>query len=173
MPRFGLIGALIVLAVVGAAAREFRQAAGSAILPMTAYDDFMKLSGEERRARFGTISAENKAMIMRTHVELWLRGNRGRLTASEIAVFQEMIAVITPDLYRTRSDSTVDTREGGLRATMRCRVSPDDVREATNVIRGERPSASRKPTWSYLQQGKCWIDWFLEGLDDYIPSPSG
>ena len=171
MPRIGLIGTLIVLAVVGAAAREFRQAGASAVLPLTAYDDFIKLSGEERRARFETISAENKAMIMRTHVELWLRRNRGRLTGSEIAVFHEMIAFITPDIYRTRPDGTVDKREDALRATMRCRVSPDDVREATNVVRGGGPSPSRKLTWSYLKQGKCWIEWFLEGLDDYIPRP--
>jgi hypothetical protein len=173
MPRVLPIAALIVLAFAGAAAREFRQAGAPAMVPMTAYDDFTKLSDEDRRARFASISAENKAMIMRTHVELWLRHNRERLTASEIAVFQEMIGYITPDIYRTQSNGLVDKREDGLRATMRCRVSPDDVREATNVIRTERPSASRQPTWSYLQQGRCWIDWFLEGLGDYIPSPSG
>jgi hypothetical protein len=172
MQRVVLIGALIVLVSAGAVARELRQAGASAGAPMTAYDDFTKLSGEERRARFETISAENKAMIMRTHVELWLRHNRGRLTASEAAVFQEMIAFITPDIYRPQPAGAVD-KENRLRETMRCRVNPDDVREATNVIREERPSASRKPTWSYLQQGKCWIDWFLEGVDDYIPRPVG
>jgi hypothetical protein len=44
------------------------------------------------------------------------------------------------------------------------------VREATNIFQVERASPSQKPTWGYLKQARCWIDWFVEGLVDYIPS---
>lgn len=170
MPHSGLIGAFIVLAIVGAAAREVRQTGGSATDPLTTYDDFMKLTGTERRARFEAISAENKAMIVRTHLEHWLHGNRPRLTTSEIAVFEEMAAFVTPEIYRKRPDDRVNKSEEALSATMRCSVSPDDVREATDIFQVERASPSRKPTWGYLKQARCWIDWFVEGLVDYIPS---
>lgn len=64
------------------------------------YDGFMTLSLDQRRARFDALSAEAKAGIIRTHAERWLESNRGRLTASEAAVFDEIVAFITPEIYR-------------------------------------------------------------------------
>lgn len=170
MRRVGLIGAFIVLAVSSAVATDAPHVRLQAIASWNDYDDFMKLAAGQRRARFAALTAENKAMIVQTHAQRWLHDNRERLTASEIGVFEEIIAFITPDLYRERSDDTLDKREEALRATMRCRVRPDDVRNATNVLREERASPSQKPKWSYLNQAKCWIDWFVEDFVDYIPS---
>ena len=170
MPRVGLIGAFIVLAVGGAVATDASHLRLQAVAPWNDYDDFIKLNVDQRRDRFAAISAENKAMIVQTHAQRWLRNNRGRLTTSEVGVFEEIIAFITSDLYRERADDTLDKREQELRTTMRCRVSPDDVREATNVLRAERASPSQRATWTYLNQARCWIDWFMEGLVDSITS---
>ena len=78
MPYSGLIAAFIVLAVVAAAAREVRQTGGSAADPRTTYDEFMKLTRTGRRARFEALGAENKAVIVRPHLEHWLHANRAR-----------------------------------------------------------------------------------------------
>jgi hypothetical protein len=29
----------------------------------------------------------------------------------------------------------------------------------------------RKPTWTYVSQAKCWLEWLAEGLVDYVPTP--
>jgi hypothetical protein len=91
------------------------------------------------------------------------------LTAPEIAVFNEMLAYITPEIYRRRPEGALDKREEELRASMRCRVSPEDVRAATNLYADAATSASEKASWNYLSQAKCWVNWFLEGVVDYIP----
>ena len=170
MMRTGLIGAFIVLVMGGAGATDASHVRLQASAPWNDYDDFMKLSVHQRHARFDTISAENKAMIVRTHSERWLRNNRGRLSASEVEVFEEIIAFISPDLYRKRRDDALDKREGALRAKMKCRVNPTDIREATNLFRETSESPPPKLTWSYLSQAKCRFEWILEGVVDYVPN---
>jgi hypothetical protein len=168
--RIGLIAATIVIAVANFSARNVSQGGTPAVASMTAYDDFMKLTVGQRRDRFHGLAAENKAMIFRTHAERWLAGNRGRLTASEIAMFEEIIAFITPGLYDRQPDGALDKREEALRAKMRCRVSPDDVMAAMNVLTRATDSRPPTPTWTYLSQAKCWLEWIAEGFMDYIPA---
>jgi hypothetical protein len=83
-------------------------------------------------------------VIARTHVERWLDRNRARLTAPGTKVFEEIAAVITPEIYRRPPDRTYDERDKALMATMRCRVSPEDVNEATNVLDSSRNLAASK-----------------------------
>ena len=170
MMRTGLIGAFSVLLMGSAGAADAPHVRLQASAPWNDYDDFMKLSVHQRHARFDTISAENKAMIVRTHSERWLHNNRARLTASEGKVFEEIIAFITPDLYRERRDDALDKREEALTARMRCRVSPADIREATNLFREASESPPPKLTRSYLSQAKCWFEWIIEGVVDYVPN---
>ena len=87
MMRKGLIGAFIVLAAGGAIATEGPHIRPQVTAAWNGYDDFMKLRPDQRHARFVAISAENKAMIVQTHVKRWLHSNRTRLTASEVKVF--------------------------------------------------------------------------------------
>ena len=169
MMRTGLIAAFIVVVIGGAGAPEAPHVRLQTSAPWTEYDDFIKLSVHQRHARFDTISAENKAMIVRTHVERWLHNNRGRLSASEAAVFEEIVAFITPDLYRDRREDVMK-REEAFEAKIRCGVSPAHVREATNLFREASESASPKLTWGYLSQAKCWFEWILDGVVDYVPN---
>ena len=68
------------------------------------YDRFMPQPLEERRRIFNEISAENRALLIKTHVERWLAANRPRLTHEQIAVVDEMIHFITPELYQGARD---------------------------------------------------------------------
>lgn len=68
------------------------------------YDQFMPQPIEERLKLFSEISAENRASIMKTHVERWLAANRPRLTSEQTAVVEEVIRFISPELYREDRD---------------------------------------------------------------------
>jgi hypothetical protein len=165
-----LIGAFIVLVMGGAGAAGAPHVRLQASAPWSDYDAFMTLSVHQRHARFDTLSAENKALMVRTHAERWLHNNRGRLTASDVEMFEEIIAFFTPDLYRGRRDDALDKREEALTAKVTCRVSPVDIREATNLFREASESPPPKLTWSYLSKAKCWFEWILEGVVDYLPN---
>jgi hypothetical protein len=169
MLRIGLIAASVVLAV-GGAADHTQQGPRAAAGSMIAYDDFMKLSADQKRARFGEMNAENRSAIVRAHAERWLKNNRGRLTASEVSVFQELIGFITPERYRRRANTDTGKEEEALPAKMRCRVSSDDVVQAFNVFGVASESGVETRRWTYLSQAKCWVDWIAEDLVDYIPT---
>ena len=169
MSRSVLATAIVAFAVVGAQAHP-RQGAQGATPPVVAYDDFMRISAEQRRGSFGALSAENKSQIVRTHAERWLAKNRVRLTTSEVGVFQEMINFITPERYAKRPETAMDKEEQALRAKMRCRVSTEDVVEAFNVFGTRSQTGVAKPKWTYLSQAKCWLEWIAEDLVDYIPT---
>ena len=136
--------------------------------PGIEYGDFMKLSASERRACFDSLTAENRARIVQTHVKRWLDKNRRHLTAGELAVFEEIVAFLSPELSRT-SDGASDKRQDALQARVRCRVAPEDVSAATNVFGEARNSLGQKAKRSYLKQAKCWIDWVIEEIVDYVP----
>jgi len=170
MIRTGLVGTVIVLAAASAVGRHQPIAHGvQGSSAMGVYQEFMAFPADQRRARFAAMSPENKASVMRTHMERWIQANKGRLTPPELAVFQEMVAYVTPEIYSRRPEGALDKREAELRAKMRCRVSPEDVSAATNLFASQLRSASEKASWSYLSQAKCWVNWFLEGVVDYIP----
>lgn len=169
MVRTGLMGAFILLAVGGATATDAPHVRLQVTAPWSHYDDFMKLTADQRRARFNVISGENRVTIIQTHVKRWLHNNRARLTVRELAVFEEIIAFLSPGLFR-EPDSTLDKREDAVRARMRCRVAPEDVREATNVFADASGLPRQKVNWSYLRQANCWIDWMIEGVVDYVPN---
>lgn len=162
--QVALVVAIIVLTAASPVASTGGQAGASQPATVITYDEFMTSSADQRRHRFQTLSAENKARIVKTHAEQWLQRNRARLTSSEAAVFDEVVASITPELYQRRIDAEKDGRESSLLAKMRCRVSPDDVREATGIFGEKGSSTSSRPTWTYLNKAQCWLDWILEGL---------
>lgn len=64
------------------------------------YDEFMPQPLQERLRIFNEVSAENRASLIKTHVERWLASNRPRLSNEQISVVEEMIPYITPELYR-------------------------------------------------------------------------
>ena len=169
MLRRVIVTVIVVVTVVGVQAHP-RPGAQRATPSVVTYDEFMKISVEQRHARFGALSAENKALIVRTHAERWLASNRARLTASEVGVFQEMISFVTPERYAKPAGAAMGKEEQALRAKMRCRVSPDEVVQAFNVFGTRLPTGAAKPTWTYLSQAKCWLEWIAEDLVDYIPT---
>ena len=68
------------------------------------YDQFMPQPLQERLRIFNEVSAENRALLIKTHVERWLAANRPRLTHEQIAVVEEIIPCITPESYQAERD---------------------------------------------------------------------
>jgi len=69
------------------------------VAPHTDYDAFMAVPCPDRQRLFISMTAENKAEVVRTKAARWLDENRDRLTAEQIKVMDECIASIIPRLY--------------------------------------------------------------------------
>lgn len=70
------------------------------------YDEFMPQPFHERRRIFNEISAENRALLIKTHVERWLAANRQRLNNEQITVVEEsIIPFITSERYLAERDT--------------------------------------------------------------------
>lgn len=132
------------------------------------YDAFMRLPSDQRRERLAAMRATDRALIVRTHATRWLAANRARLSPTEIAIFDELIAFIRPELYAPRPNPAIDEEERALRTRMRCRVNPDDVRAAFMVI-GASPEVSvSAPRWTFLDRASCWLEWATEEVAPYL-----
>jgi hypothetical protein len=92
------------------------------------YDQFMPEPLQERLRIFNEVSAENRAMLIRTHVERWLAANRHRLTDEQISVVEEVIGFILPESYRAERDTEkVEQEAEALRAKAEAVFSHEDV----------------------------------------------
>ena len=104
--------------------------------PTIGYDQFMPQPLQDRRRIFNEISAENRALLIKTHVERWLAANRPRLTSEQIAVLEEIIAYITPERYQAERDMEKIHQEAeALRQKAETVFSREDVRQ----IMSDRP----------------------------------
>lgn len=68
------------------------------------YDRFMVRSRQQRLKVFGELSAENRALIIKTHIERWLAANRLRLTPEQIVVAEEILPFVKPEWYQADRD---------------------------------------------------------------------
>ncbi len=92
------------------------------------YDQFMPKPFEERLGIFNEISAENRALLIKTHLERWLAANRHRLVHEQIVVVEEFISFIAPELYQTPRDEEKVMREvEALRKKAEAVLSPGDM----------------------------------------------
>ena len=169
MVHEGLVAAFILLTLTNAIASESMDVRLQGPSSSNVYDDFMKLSPRERRARFSALSAEQRATIVQTNVRRWINSNRDRLSAGELAVFEEIVAFLSPELS-SHHTGAANKREDALKARMRCRVATEDVKQATNVFGETAESPYRTMQWTYLTQAKCWVEWMIESAVDYLPN---
>lgn len=75
------------------------------------YDDYMPLTRQERIKVFNEISAENRAILVKTQVERWLMVNISKLNKQQTDLLNETIEFITPDKYEEDRDYEKVERE--------------------------------------------------------------
>lgn len=114
------------------------------------YEEFMKLDPSSRRARFERANAETRATIMRTHAERWLTANRARLTSTQIDLVQQVIALVTPALYRNPTDPELKKQLDALEANLTCRMRHSDILAAFKPSRDPIPA-------SWLEDLQFWF----------------
>ena len=96
--------------------------------PEISYDQFMPQPPERRRQIFNGISAENRALLIRTHVMRWLATNQSRLNSEQVAVVEESIRFISPEKYQEGRDMEKIQRESEeLRKKAEAVLSRGDV----------------------------------------------
>ena len=69
------------------------------------YEAFCKKDEKEKRQLFRAATADQKAVLARTQMERWLEANRSSLSNEQLAVLQELIPTVTPDLFQSTSEA--------------------------------------------------------------------
>ena len=105
--------------------------------PTISYDEFMPRPREEQVGIFNKISAENRALLIITHVGRWLALNRPRLSREQIAVVEEIVGFISPEWYdvERRDFEKMAPEMEALRMKAEAVLAPEDVRQ----ILSDRP----------------------------------
>ncbi len=97
------------------------------------YDTFMQGDLDARIAAFQTITAENKAEIVRTQLDRWLTINRRRLTPEQIAIMEENRAFVTAELYEQPRTPASTARAKELESRSLAVLSGEDVGQALTI----------------------------------------
>ena len=96
--------------------------------PIISYDQFMPQPLERRRKIFNEVSAENRALLIKTHVERWLAAHRTKLTSGQVAILEEIGGRISPEWYQEGRDSEKVRREvEGLQQRVEAVLPFEDV----------------------------------------------
>jgi hypothetical protein len=108
--------------------------ASTAQTPATVeYDAFFKLDNQARIRLFNEVSAENRAALVREHIERWIEANRARLTPQQLEVMKANAAFATADKYRLPMTAEVRLEIGALEARSRAVFSPEELRQAMTI----------------------------------------
>ena len=92
------------------------------------YDECYSKPFKERMKIFGSISADNAALLIKTHAERWLGANRLKLTSGQVELVEEVISSISPKWYqagRGEPEPEVEVLVKRLEATL----SREDVQQ--------------------------------------------
>lgn len=92
------------------------------------YDQFFLKPLQERINIFNEISAENRALLIKTHAERWLAANRPRLTHEQVAVVEEIMRSISSEWYEMEQGfEKIEQEVKALRQKAEAILSPEDV----------------------------------------------
>ena len=97
------------------------------------YDSFRTKGWTERVALFNSISAEERAELVRTHISRWLSLHRHELTDEQIAIVEENIAFIRAELYAFPRDEELVSRYLDLAKRTAMLLSRDQARDALTM----------------------------------------
>ena len=83
------------------------------------YESFRKMPWNKRVQLFNSISNEEKAELVRTHIRYWLDSRRDALTHHQIKTLEDSIELVTPHLYDedTRAENQIRIKEFEQRAS--------------------------------------------------------
>jgi hypothetical protein len=110
-----IVGLLLAVLVCLAGIRgDAQHSPGLDQYPAATYNNFMKLTAEQRRVRFSSLDNDTKAFLVRSHAREWLSRNQAKLSKSEVALFEEAISMVRSETYDRPSDPQLAELEAKL-----------------------------------------------------------
>jgi hypothetical protein len=155
MQRLIAVAVLTILGLAAAAHADGQQAASNDA-SFIAYDEFIRLGVQERAERFRVLTPDNKSLLIRTHAERWLTAHRNRLSVAQVAVVENAIAFVTPQLYAQPDNPDLVERESSLKQRLSCTLGRENARQAFKFdARG--PAGVKQPSMI-----DSWLTWFAD-----------
>lgn len=103
------------------------------------YDTFMQQDVNGRISTFNAVSPENKADLVRTHLQRWTDANRARLSPEQLAHLQDALMFVTSDLYRQPKPADVTARAKDLESRSAALFTREDVMQAMTIYGAHIP----------------------------------
>ena len=97
------------------------------------YDQFRKMQWNERVTLFNEVSNEEKAELVRTHIDRWLESHRGELSPLQISAVEQCRDFIKPELYGAVKDSADLERFKEIEQRAAAVLTRDQMREALTM----------------------------------------
>lgn len=118
--------------------------------------DFMQAPAAQDR-EVTALSPEDRAAIMKQHLERWLDVHRPDLSSNAQGLVREAIDLVTPQMYSRAPTEAEQQRQLLLGQRLACALG--DARASTLMQRDQPP---RRITQSWGDSTREWIDWFVE-----------
>ena len=131
MTSLRVTGALIAIAVAAICLLARTTAAQASRIE---YDVFCTMDLKNKEKVFGEISPENRAALVRTQIQRWLDKNRSRLTAEQIKIMEENIAIVKADLYKFPRNEVELAKARSLEQRTLAVMSREDMTEALTIF---------------------------------------
>lgn len=64
-----------------------------------AYEAYCQMERTEKRTAFKSLPAEQRAQLMRTHLERWRDANKAKLNEAQLTLIKEMAAATSPAMF--------------------------------------------------------------------------
>jgi hypothetical protein len=124
-------GALIAIALAAVCLLARNSAAQASRIE---YDVFCTMDLKNKEKVFGEISPENRAALVRTQIQRWLDKHRSRLTAEQIKIMEENIAIVKADLYKFPRNEVELAKAKSLEQRTLAVMSREDMAEALTIF---------------------------------------
>lgn len=149
---------LVVMLAVAMAGPWSAAPALSATLPATqlSYVDFLRIPPAQRDREFAALSPDNRAAIMKQHLERWLDVHRPDLSSHAQTLVREAIDLVTPELYSAPPNEAAQQRQAALARRLACALGEA---RASSLMKLDRPPQRISQTWA--DSTRQWIDWFV------------
>ena len=95
----GVLPPLVAMALAATTLSAVAPAQSAEAQPPS-HEAFMALDDAARRQAFTNVSADTKAMLIRTNASQWLEKHRERLSPSQRQLVEKFIELVAPDLWR-------------------------------------------------------------------------
>jgi len=120
------------------------------------YEELMSMPPGQRKQTLAASSPENRAAVMKQHLERWLDVHRPDLSRNAQALVREAIALVTPDLYATPPLPAIHEQQLRLSQRMACALGD---RRAATLMQLDSPPQRIAESWA--DRTREWLDWLV------------